>query len=131
MIRLRSSGGGATAGHVRCGIDLVEVARMTRLLANADPEQLRVIFTDEEIADCGGRATEFAMRFAVKEACLKVFPRETSSKDLDFADVPTRPGPRIEVRGKLARLMKQYRYRRLAVSSAQTPEYACGWVLAE
>lgn len=100
------------------------------MLAHADPSQLRVIFTEGELGDPSPRA--LAARFAVKEACLKVFPRETGLKDLDFADIPVRlDPPRVEIAGTLARLMKRYRYRSLSVSTSGTRDHACGIVIAE
>lgn len=123
---------------MRCGIDVVEVRRMERLLAHCDASQLRVIFTDGEVADCAARpdpARWFAARFAVKEACLKVFPRETGLAELDFADVPVRldaaGAARVELRGTLARLAKRNRIRALSASLSHTRDCACGVVVAE
>ena len=65
----------------RCGIDTVEIARIERLLAETPPEDLRKLFSDVELADSGdgpGRAASLAARFAAKEACLKLFPREAA-----------------------------------------------------
>jgi phosphopantetheine--protein transferase-like protein len=65
----------------RCGIDTVEIARVERLLLEAPPEDLRRIFSKEELCDVGegpGRAASLAARFAAKEACLKLFPREAA-----------------------------------------------------
>ncbi|HXX10263.1 MAG TPA: 4'-phosphopantetheinyl transferase superfamily protein, partial [Burkholderiales bacterium] len=65
----------------RCGIDTVEVARIDRLLRETPPEDLLKIFSPQELSDSGegaGRAASLAARFAAKEACLKLFPRETA-----------------------------------------------------
>jgi KDO2-lipid IV(A) lauroyltransferase len=65
----------------RCGIDTVEVARIERLLRETPPEDLTKIFSAQELNDSGegaGRAASLAARFAAKEACLKLFPRETA-----------------------------------------------------
>jgi KDO2-lipid IV(A) lauroyltransferase len=45
------------------------------------PDELRKIFSEQELRDAGtgaGRAASVAARFAAKEACCKLFPRETS-----------------------------------------------------
>ncbi len=65
----------------RCGIDSVEIARIERLLRETPPEDLLKIFSERELQDSGegpGRAASLAARFAAKEACLKLFPRETA-----------------------------------------------------
>jgi KDO2-lipid IV(A) lauroyltransferase len=78
-----------TAPAGRCGIDTVEIARIERLLAETPAEDLARLFTDVELADSGdgpGRAASLAARFAAKEACLKLFPRETALGTLVPAD---------------------------------------------
>ena len=73
----------------RCGIDTVEIARMDRLLRETPPEDLRKIFSADELRDSGmgpGRAASLAARFAAKEACLKLFPRETTLGTIGVAD---------------------------------------------
>jgi len=63
-----------------CGLDTVEISRMERLLREA-PESVARLFSEEELREVGegpGRAASLAARFAAKEACCKLFPRETS-----------------------------------------------------
>jgi KDO2-lipid IV(A) lauroyltransferase len=65
----------------RCGVDTVEIARIERLLAETAPEDLVNFFSPQELADAGdgpGRAASLAARFAAKEACTKLFPREAT-----------------------------------------------------
>ena len=59
--------------HIRVGVDIVEVRRIERLLAEV-PEIVETIFTGRELAYCSGRrkrAEHLAVRFAGKEAVLK------------------------------------------------------------
>ncbi len=54
---------------------------MERLLANQTVEELGKLFSAQELNDAGngpGRAASLAARFAAKEACCKLFPRETA-----------------------------------------------------
>lgn len=54
---------------------------MERLLANQTAEELGKLFSAQELTDAGngpGRAASLAARFAAKEACCKLFPRETA-----------------------------------------------------
>ena len=65
----------------RCGLDTVELARVERLLRDQPPDELVRLFSPQELADAGtgaGRAASLAARFAAKEACCKLFPRETA-----------------------------------------------------
>ena len=76
-------------GPARCGIDTVEIARVERLLHDTRAEDLRKIFSTGELTDSTdgpGRAASLAARFAAKEACLKLFPRETASAVIGPAD---------------------------------------------
>ncbi len=73
----------------RCGIDTVEIARIERLLRETPPQDLLKIFSPDELRDSGegpGRAAGLAARFAAKEACLKLFPRETALGTIGAAD---------------------------------------------
>ena len=63
----------------RCGIDSVAIERIERLLRETPASGLATFFTAQELADAGqgpGRAESLAARFAAKEACAKLFPRE-------------------------------------------------------
>jgi phosphopantetheine--protein transferase-like protein len=63
-----------------CAVDTVDIARIERLI-QAMPDSLHKLFSAQEIADAGtgpGQAASLAARFAAKEACLKLFPRETA-----------------------------------------------------
>ncbi len=65
----------------RCGLDTVEIFRVERLLQDKEPGELARLFSPEELDDAGtgpGRAASLAARFAAKEACCKLFPRETA-----------------------------------------------------
>ncbi|HET7262974.1 MAG TPA: 4'-phosphopantetheinyl transferase superfamily protein, partial [Casimicrobiaceae bacterium] len=77
------------AGGARCGIDSVEIARIERLLAATPAGELGRIFSSRELADSGdgpGRLASLAARFAAKEACAKLFPRELAAGRIEPAD---------------------------------------------
>jgi KDO2-lipid IV(A) lauroyltransferase len=79
----------AEAASGRCGIDSVQIARIERLLRQTPVADLGKLFSPDELADAGegpGRAASLAARFAAKEACLKLFPRETALGHLGQAD---------------------------------------------
>jgi phosphopantetheine--protein transferase-like protein len=65
----------------RCGIDTVEIRRIEKLLASKTSEELGRLFDERELRDAGtaeSRVASLAARFAAKEACCKLFPRETA-----------------------------------------------------
>ena len=77
----------------RCGLDTVEIARMEKLLSDTPSEKLGDLFTAQELADAGsgaGRTASLAARFAAKEACCKLFPRELALGLIQPADFSIR-----------------------------------------
>jgi KDO2-lipid IV(A) lauroyltransferase len=72
----------------RYGIDLVEIARVRRLLNELPREDLLRVFSERELVEAGTglEPARLAARFAAKEACLKLFPRETSLGKLAQGD---------------------------------------------
>jgi KDO2-lipid IV(A) lauroyltransferase len=85
------SGDGSLAD--RCGIDTVELDRFGQFLANTPPDDLSRLFTPVELQDAGedpGRVAGLAARFAAKEACCKLFPRETALGRVQPSDFSVR-----------------------------------------
>lgn len=85
------------------GIDLVEIARFEAVLARR-PGLAARLFTAAEIADCAGRASSLAARFAAKEATWKALG--VGLGGVDFHDVSVARSvsgaPTLEVRGRAA-----------------------------
>jgi KDO2-lipid IV(A) lauroyltransferase len=72
-----------------CGVDLVAVDRVRKLVESSTPENLLHLFSETELAgalNAPSRYIHLASRFAAKEACLKLFPRETALGKITFAD---------------------------------------------
>jgi len=73
----------------RCGIDTVAIERIERLLAETPAEDLTKLYSAQELGDAGdgpGRAASLAARFAAKEACVKLFPRDAALGRIEPAD---------------------------------------------
>lgn len=111
----------APAGH--CGIDTVEIARIERLLAETPAEDLGKLFSAAELADSGdgpGRAASLAARFAAKEACVKLFPREAALGAIaaeDFSIARDNYGaPRVVCGPRAAAVMGRHRMASIQVS---------------
>jgi KDO2-lipid IV(A) lauroyltransferase len=122
----------------RCGIDTVAIARVERLLLEAPPEDLLRIFSKEELCDVGegpGRAASLAARFAAKEACLKLFPREAALGLLGPADFSVaRDGygaPRVVCSPRALELIARHRLKAIAVSLTHDKTSASAVAVAE
>ena len=113
----------AASEATRCGIDTVEVRRIERLLAETASEDLNRIFSAQELSDSGegpGRAASLAARFAAKEACAKLFPRELALgliEPIDFSVARDGYGaPQVVCSARAQALIDQQRIRAIVVS---------------
>jgi KDO2-lipid IV(A) lauroyltransferase len=121
----------------RCGIDSVEISRIERLLAETPAEALSKIFSAQELADSGaapGRAASLAARFAAKEACVKLFPRELALGQIEPADFSVARdaygAPQIVCGAKAQALLDRHRIRTIALSLTHDRSSASAVVLA-
>ncbi|TMG97195.1 MAG: 4'-phosphopantetheinyl transferase superfamily protein [Betaproteobacteria bacterium] len=121
----------------RCGIDSVEISRIERLLSEAPAEALSKIFSAQELADSGsgpGRAASLAARFAAKEACVKLFPRELALGQIDPAEFSVARdaygAPQIVCGAKAQALLDRHRIRTIVVSLTHDRSSASAVVLA-
>ena len=129
---------GASGSLTRCGIDTVEILRIERLLRETPEEDLLRIFAPEELKDAGdgaGRAASIAARFAAKEACLKLFPRETALGEIGPEDfVVVRDGygaPHIVPSRKAQVLLGRYRLKAIALSLTHHDSSASAFAVAD
>jgi phosphopantetheine--protein transferase-like protein len=119
----------------RCGLDTVEIARLERLLGERTPDELRRLFADVELADAGtgpGRAASLAARFAAKEACCKLFPRETALGVITPADFAVRRDaygePRVEAGPAAQAVLDRHRVAlRVSLTHTETAASAMAW----
>jgi len=109
--------------EARCGIDTVEIARIERLLAETPPDDLARLFSAQELADAGegpGRAASLAARFAAREACLKLFPRETALAAITAEDFSVERdaygAPRLVCSANGRRVLDLHRIETIALS---------------
>ena len=125
------------ATPVRCGIDTVEIARIERLVAQTPAAELAKIFSATELADSGdgpGRGASLAARYAAKEACVKLFPRELAAGQVEPADFSiARDGygaPLVEFSAKARSLLDRARIAGIAVSLTHDRSTASAIALA-
>jgi KDO2-lipid IV(A) lauroyltransferase len=122
----------------RCGIDSVEISRIQRLLDETPAQDLLRIFSPTELAEAGagpGRAASLAARFAAKEACLKLFPRETALEQIGAADFSVARdnygAPRVECSDDAAAVMGRHRIGSISLSLTHDRTSASAVALAQ
>lgn len=122
----------------RCGIDTVDIARIERMLRETPTDDLAKFFSAEELADAGGgagRAASLAARFAAKEACLKLFPRETALGSIDTSDFgvvhDAYGAPQATVSARARKVLDRHRLRGIALSLTHDGASASAVALAE
>ena len=108
----------------RCGIDAVEISRVEKLLHDKTTEELHRLFSKQELQDAGdgtGRTASLAARFAAKEACCKLFPRETALGVIEPADFSIRRdaygAPVVEVSASARAVLDRHRIARIRGST--------------
>ena len=110
-----------------CAVDTVDIARVSRLV-EAMPDELEKLFSTQELSDAGegaGRIASLAARFAAKEACLKLFPRETALNTItamDFSVVRDAYGaPHVVVSEAAEIVMGRHLVAEIKLSLTHTP----------
>jgi holo-[acyl-carrier protein] synthase len=120
------------------GVDLVEIARVERVLARYGDRFLGRVFTPAEILYCRARQPELAARFAAKEAVSKalgVGVRMMSRDGINWRDVEVtgdmRGKPLVCLHGRAAERADELGLTEWAVSLSHTREYAVAFVVAQ
>lgn len=120
-------------GH---GIDLVDTARIERMLADHPERFLERCFTEREIEDSQGvrRTEHLAARFAAKEAALKAlgtgWARGVGWTDVSIVRTPS-GRPELVVAGRAAEIAAEMGIAYWHVSLTHTETHACASVIAE
>jgi holo-[acyl-carrier protein] synthase len=119
------------------GIDVVEIARVRRLMARWQDRFLRRVFTDDELAYALARhdpAEHLAARFAAKEATLKALGTGLSMgvrwREMEVRRARGQP-PTLALSGRTAAVGEARGVRRLHVSLSHDAGLAVAYVLAE
>lgn len=114
------------------GVDMIEVARVTRGLERFGQRFLDRFFTEAEQAQCRGRAASLAGRFTVKEAVGKALG--TGIGDVGWREIEVlsdeRGQPQLTLHGAARRLAADRGLSNWAVSISHTQALAIGFVVA-
>lgn len=114
------------------GVDVVDVARLSRVVALRGPELCRRVFTPEELRDCHGSVRRLAARFAAKEATAKTLG--TGIGPIGWRDVEVLTGvrgePALALSGAARAAAKDRGLDHWAVSLSHDATYAVAVVVA-
>ena len=120
------------------GVDLIEIARVERILTHYGDRFLERVFTPAEILYCRARPAELAARFAAKEAVAKalgVGMRMIARDGINWQDAEiigdARGKPLIRLYGRAAERAGQLGLTEWAVSLSHTREHAIAFVVAQ
>jgi holo-[acyl-carrier protein] synthase len=120
------------------GVDLIEIARVERLLSRYGDRFLARVFTPAEILYCRGRTAELAARFAAKEAVSKalgVGVRMIARDGIHWQDVEIVGDPRgkplVHLYGRAAQRANELGLTEWAISLSHTREHAIAFVVAQ
>jgi len=115
------------------GTDIIEINRIERVLGRWGTRFLHRVYTDSELSQCRMRLPSLAVRFAGKEATLKMLGTQTSGiswKDIEILSDSTGK-PVVNLHGK-ARLQADYlQLKNLAISLSHSREYALAVAIGE
>jgi len=120
------------------GVDLIEIARVERMLTRYGDRFLERVFTPAEILYCRARPAELAARFAAKEAVAKalgVGVRMIAREGINWRDVEVtgdvRGKPLVRLYGRAAERAGELGLTEWAVSLSHTCEHAIALVVAQ
>jgi holo-[acyl-carrier protein] synthase len=126
----------SSSSPLRVGIDLVDISCVEESLRAHRERYLRRIYTEREVADCGGaealRADSLAARFAAKEAALKVLGPAQEGVGWRSIEVVREPAgsTMLQLTGRAAELAHEARISSLAVSLSHEGDLASAVVIA-
>jgi holo-[acyl-carrier protein] synthase len=119
------------------GIDLVEIARVERMLAEKGERVHRRLFTPDEVAYACARtqpARHFAARLAAKEAAFKALAGNALARGIGWRDIETVMDdgrPTIVLHGRAAERAAELGVTRVLVSLSHSEGMATAVVVVE
>jgi holo-[acyl-carrier protein] synthase len=113
------------------GIDVIEIARVRKVLQRHPDRFLQRVYTREEVAFCRGRVPELAARFAAKEAVMKALG--TGARGLAWREIEILPNqrgkPLVYLHGKAAERSEAIGLRGVDISLTHSHELAIAAVV--
>ncbi len=118
------------------GTDIVECARIAKMIERHGEQFLERVYTPKEIAYCSSRkqATQhYAGRFAAKEAVLKALGTGWSN-GIEWTDIEVRSDPngkpRVAFGGRAREICEQQRVEEMLISISHCRSHATAYAIA-
>lgn len=116
---------------LRTGIDIVEIARIKRLVFHWKEKFIHRIYTKAELQACTNRIPALATRFAAKEAVMKALGtgrRGVNWKEIEIL-TDTNGTPQIQLYGRAYHRAKEQGIDSFYITLSHTKEYAVASVI--
>src|SRR3989441_12590908 len=118
---------------IATGVDIIELERIERALANFGPRFLRRVYTQLEAAFCRGRTSELAARFAAKEAVMKALG--TGARGVAWREIEVLPNhrgkPLVYLHGRALARAERIGMGALDISLSHSRDYAVAFVAGQ
>jgi holo-[acyl-carrier protein] synthase len=108
------------------GIDIIEIARLKKAIAQRGEDFLKRIYTDSEIKSYRWKFPSLAARFAAKEAVIKALGKPTAGARLKEIEIlaDDKGKPLVNLYGEAQSQAKALGLAKFAVSLSHSKEYA-------
>ena len=117
--------------HLSTGVDLIEIARVARVVARYGERFLGRVFTPAELADVGDSPASLAARFAAKEAVSKALG--TGIGPITWGEIEilrgSRSEPTLYLHGSARKLADELGLTNWSVSLSHTHTHAIALVV--
>lgn len=114
------------------GIDIVEIARIESAIRQWGKRFLDRIYTEAELKICQDRVSSLAVRFAAKEAVMKVLG--TGARGVGWREIEILADaygkPLVELYGQARNKAKQLNLNQFSISLSDTEQYAVAAAIA-
>jgi len=115
------------------GTDIIEIARIEKVINRWGEGFLNRVYTDSELRICHQKPSSLAARFAGKEAVIKALGAPNtgiSFREIEILSGPSRQ-PLVRLHGKAQNQADSLGLNSLAVSLSHSREYAIALVVGE
>ncbi len=115
------------------GIDIIEIARIEKAIARWRESFLHRVYTESELKLCHNKPSSLAVRFAGKEAVMKLLGtgrKGVSWREIEILSEPSGK-PLVHLYGKAQNQANGLGLDNLAISLSHSKEYAIACVASE
>ena len=115
------------------GVDIIEIARIEKAAARWGKRFLHRIYTDAELNLYSEKASSLAVRFAGKEAVMKLLGSGTGGVGWKEIETLSHPNgkPLVNLHGKAHIESKRLGLKEIAISLSHSKEYAIAMAVGE